>query len=107
MGGYNGTLHFAPMTPGMIKYIRSAIFAGGFSRDVTLMVWSRSEGWLVLNCKLLWNEPAQGSTPGGLRGYLDLTLNWINGTVANLGNGINTESGIQLMLETGDFLLQE
>ncbi len=107
MGGYNGTLILAPLTPGMIQYVRSYIFNGGFSADVTLMVWNRAEGWQVLNCKALWNDPAQSSQPGGRRGYLDLKINFVNGTIALLGNGINTESGLQLQLENGDLLLQE
>ena len=90
-GGYEGSLVLPLLTPGMVTYLRSYLFSGGFSAAVTLMIWDRAQGWIVLNAVLLWNDPAKSAEPrGGKRGYMNLKLDYINGTLADYGRGFSS-----------------
>lgn len=84
-GGYKLTWTLVPMTPGMVQFIRNIIFENNFTQTVTIMTWSRSEGWIVLNCMAIWNVPAQTASPGGMRGYLDFKIDFIEGEIAPYG----------------------
>lgn len=88
-GGYNGDWILPVLTPGMITYIRSAIFAGAFSAPVTIVTWDRAGGWRVLQCTALWNEPSKSATPGGIQGYFDLKISFVNGVTAGSGWGFS------------------
>lgn len=84
-GGLNGDWILPVMTPGMTQYIRSAIFAGGFSARVTIVSWDRQAGWRVIQCMAHWNEPAKSAEPRGVRGYQRLRISFTGGVIASPG----------------------
>jgi hypothetical protein len=89
-GGYEGTLHFGALTPGMVAYLKSYLFAGEYAADVTMMLWDRQQGWIIVNAILTWNDPARSAEPGGLKGYLNLKLDWHSGGIADYGLAFST-----------------
>lgn len=82
-GGYQCTWTFGGLTPDMVAYLRSTFFSAGYSAPVTIMTWDRQYGWRVLNCTARWNDPATNAEPGGRRGYLNVTIDFINGVEAD------------------------
>lgn len=111
-GDYEGRLVLPVLTPGMVHYVRTYLFGGRgtFSAAATLMIWDRSQGWIVINCTIGWNEPARNAEArgrAGIGGYFDLPIDYYAGTIADEGNALITEDGFQIALETGDILLLE
>lgn len=86
IGGYEGTLILPVLTPGMVTYLKTYLLEGGYSNTVTLMVWDRAQGWIVLNAVLVWNDPSKSAeASGGVKGYMRLKLDYHSGNIANYG----------------------
>lgn len=90
LGGYEGQLIFGALTPGMVTYLKSTLFAGEYAANVTMMLWDRQQGWVILNAVLLWNDPSRNADPGGLKGYLNLKLDWHSGSIAEYGRDFSS-----------------
>lgn len=88
-GGYNFSWVFAPLLPSMIVYLRSAIFSGGWSVDVTVRTWNKAAGWQTFNALAVWNEPAEVAEAGIPMGYHQMRVDFVNGILADPGGGFN------------------
>lgn len=82
-GKYSLTWIFGRMTPMMIQYAKTRMLNGLYSSPVSIITWSRSEGWIALNCTAQWKLPADIGEPKGNHGYRNLKIvEFVEGVIA-------------------------
>lgn len=108
-GRANFSWIFFVLTPLMIRYLRNRLFGGKTvtTAEVTVVTWDRSSGWRTLNCTALWNEPAKGADPTGLKGYYQLRIDFIEARDASTDGVILMENETAILMETGASILIE
>lgn len=90
-GGASGEIKFQLLTPNMVDYLWSSIFAQQPMADVTLEVAHQRRGRTVYNCKLRWAW--LDSFSGDWRSeefFTNVIFRWDHGEVASSGSAFSS-----------------
>lgn len=69
--------YFSAETPGMIMYTWERIMDSRLWTPATVMTWSRLHGWVCVQCRALWNEPADVAEPKGAGGFKGIKIDFV------------------------------
>lgn len=109
-GGLEVTWLLRQLSPLQVKFLNVNFFhEQRYTDAITIMTWDRGSGdWVVINCKAHMRNPArEAEGPAGWAGYDGVQIDFYDATVAEVGNAIELENGLEIELETGDILLAE